>query len=414
MSSPARIAIVGGGVGGLALALELHAAGVECQIFEAVPELSALGVGINLLPHATRQLDRLGLLDELAAVAVTTRESVFFNRFGQHIYTEPVGTSAGYRWPQFSIHRGDLQAVLAAAVRARLGDGALATGHRCVRVDQDATGVTLRLARPDGTTLEYRADGVVGCDGIHSAVRRQLHPDEGAPVYSGYNMWRGVAVWEPILTGASMIRAGWLATGKLVVYPIRDNVDGAGRQLVNWVVEIETPQHADRDWNRAGQADDFIDRFAAWHFDWLDVPALIRASDTILEYPMVDQDPLEAWGTGRVTLLGDAAHPMVPRGSNGGGQAVLDATALAAVLRDNASVAEAFAAYEARRRPATTAVVRANRANPPDAILREVYLRTGDRPFDKIENVISVAELDQIIANYKQTAGYSLDTLTEA
>jgi 2-polyprenyl-6-methoxyphenol hydroxylase-like FAD-dependent oxidoreductase len=227
-------------------------------------------------------------------------------------------------------------------------------------------------------------------------------------------MWRGVAVWEPILTGASMIRAGWLATGKLVVYPIRDDVDGSGRQLVNWVVEIETPRHTDRDWNRAGRIEDFIDRFADWHFDWLDVPALIEASTTILEYPMVDQDPLDRWGTGRVTLLGDAAHPMVPRGSNGGGQAVLDAGALAEALATHPSVPDALAQYERVRRPATTAVVRANRANPPDAILREVYQRTGDRPFDRIENVITVAELDEIIANYKRTAGYSLASLQEA
>lgn len=411
---PVRVAVIGGGVGGLTLALELRAAGVECQVFEAVGRLSAVGVGINLLPHATRRLARLGLLDALRAVAVTTRESVFFNRFGQHIYTEPVGAGAGYEWPQLSIHRGDLQTVLAAAVRERLGEAALLTGHRCVSVTQDAEGATVHLIRSDGTTITHRADAVVGCDGIHSAVRTRLHPDEGAPVYSGYNMWRGVTVWEPILTGASMIRAGWLATGKLVAYPIRDDVDGTGRQLVNWVVEIETPRHADRDWNRAGRVEDFIDRFADWHFDWLDVPALIRASSTILEYPMVDQDPLARWGTGRVTLLGDAAHPMVPRGSNGGGQAVLDAGALAEALCANGSVADALACYERLRRPATTAVVHANRANPPDAILREVYERTGDRPFDRIEDVISKAELDEIIANYKRTAGYSLAALRDA
>lgn len=413
MSSSVRVAIVGAGVGGLTLALELHAAGIECRVYEAVPELSAVGVGINLLPHATRELDRLGLLDELSSVAVTTRESVFFNRFGQHIYTEPVGTNAGYRWPQLSIHRGDLQAVLATAVRTRLGADGLVTGHRCTRVTEDDAGVAVDFALADGTTTTVRADAVVGSDGIHSVLRRQLHPDEGEPVYSGYNMWRGVTVWDPILSGASMIRAGWLATGKLVVYPIRDDVDGTGRQLVNWVVEIEAPRHAGRDWTRAGRLDDFVNRFADWHFDWLDVPALCASATSILEYPMVDQEPLEWWGTGRITLLGDAAHPMVPRGSNGGGQAVLDATALAKALRAATSAAEAFAAYEQLRRPATTGVVRANRANPPDAILREVYLRTGDRPFDRIEDVISTAELDEIIANYKRTAGYSLTTLSE-
>lgn len=413
MSSHPSVAVIGAGVGGLTLALELHAAGIECQVFEAVPELSAVGVGINVLPHATRELARLGLRDELAAVAVSTQESVFFNRFGQRIYTEPSGTYAGYEWPQFSIHRGDLQEVLARAVRARLGEDRLRTGHRCTRVDQDDTGVTVRLTLADGGTTTYRADAAVGCDGIHSAVRRQLHPDEPRYVYSGYNMWRGVAEWPPILSGASMIRAGWLATGKLVVYPIRNDVDGDGRQLVNWVAEVETPLHADRDWNRPGRLADFIDHFADWHFDWLDVPELLRASDTILEYPMVDQDPLDWWGTGRVTLLGDAAHPMVPRGSNGAGQAVLDATALATALSTHDSVPAALAAYEAVRRPATTAVVRANRTNPPDAILREIYLRTGDRPFTRIEDVISVAELDEIIASYKRTAGYSLATLRE-
>jgi 2-polyprenyl-6-methoxyphenol hydroxylase-like FAD-dependent oxidoreductase len=409
MSLDPRVAVIGGGVGGLTLALELHAAGIPCQVFEAVPELSSVGVGINLLPHATRALARLGLLDALASVAVSTRESVFFNRFGQHIYTERSGTSAGYEWPQLSIHRGDLQAVLADAVRSRLGDDCLLTGHRCASFEQDDAGVSVHFS--DDQTI--RVDAVVGCDGIHSAVRAQLHPTGSRDVYSGYNMWRGVAVWPPILSGASMIRAGWLATGKLVAYPIRDDVDGTGRQLVNWVVEIETPRHADRDWNRVGRIEDFIDRFADWHFDWLDVPALIRASDTILEYPMVDQEPLGHWGTGRVTLLGDAAHPMVPRGSNGAGQAVLDAGALTDALRTHDDVPAAFAAYENQRRPTTTAVVRANRTNPPDAILREIYQRTGDRPFDRIEDVITVAELDEIIASYKRTAGYSLATLRE-
>jgi 2-polyprenyl-6-methoxyphenol hydroxylase-like FAD-dependent oxidoreductase len=224
-------------------------------------------------------------------------------------------------------------------------------------------------------------------------------------------MWRGVTVWEPILSGASMIRAGWLATGKLVAYPIRNNVDGAGRQLVNWVTEIETPRHGGRDWTRKGRIEDFIDSFADWHFDWLDVPALLAASEMILEYPMVDQEPVDWWGTGRVTLLGDAAHPMVPRGSNGGGQAVLDAGALAEALRAHPSVARAFAAYEALRCPATSAVVRANRTSPPDAILREVYERSGDRPFGKIEDVISARELGAILDRYKQTAGYSLTDL---
>ncbi|MET7995750.1 flavin-dependent oxidoreductase [Amycolatopsis sp. NPDC005232] len=402
-----EVVIIGGGIGGLTLALELHAAGVDCTVHEAVDELSAVGVGINLLPHATRELTRLGLADELSAVAIETENSLYFNRFGQRIYTEKTGRTAGYPWPQFSIHRGDLHDILVRAVRDRLGPDRLLTGRRCVAVSQDATGATAEFEQGS-----VRAAVVVGCDGVNSVVRRQLHPDQSGPVYSGYNMWRGVTPWPAILGGASMIRAGWLATGKLVVYPIRNHVDDEGRQLVNWVVEIETPQHADRDWNRTGRLEDFLPAFADWHFDWLDVPALLSSSTTILEYPMVDQEPLASWGTGRITLLGDAAHPMVPRGSNGAGQSILDARALATQLTATSDVVAALSAYEVERLPATAAVVRANRTTPPDAILREVYERTGDRPFDRLENVVDPRELEAILTSYKEIAGYSLTELS--
>lgn len=402
-----EVAIIGGGIGGLTLALDLHAAGVDCCVYEAVEELSAVGVGINLLPHAGRELARLGLEDELAAVAIETRNSLYFNRFGQHIYTERAGRNAGYPWPQFSIHRGDLHEILIRAVRERLGPDKLVAGHRCVSVAQDEDGATAVFEQET-----VRAPVVVGCDGVNSVVRRQLHPEQSGPVYSGYTMWRGVTPWPEVADGASMIRAGWLATGKLVVYPIRDHVDAEGRQLVNWVAELPTPQHTERDWNRKGRLEDFLPAFADWHFDWLDVPALLSASTTILEYPMVDQEPLEWWGTGRITLLGDAAHPMVPRGSNGAGQAILDARCLADELAGGQDAESALKAYEARRLPATAAVVRANRTTPPDAILREVYDRTGDRPFDRLEDVVDPRELEQILTRYKEIAGYSLSALS--
>jgi 2-polyprenyl-6-methoxyphenol hydroxylase-like FAD-dependent oxidoreductase len=253
----------------------------------------------------------------------------------------------------------------------------------------------------------------VGCDGLHSVIRKQLHPSEGEPRYSGVNMWRGVTPWEPILSGASMVRAGWLTHGKMVIYPIRDNIDARGRQLVNWVAEIETPKHrGQRDWNRPGNVDDFIHAYADWHFDWLDVPAMIRATAPILEYPMIDQDPLPWWTQGRVTLLGDAAHPMLPRGSNGAGQAILDARALADALKSHGDDPDAaLMAYEAKRLPATTNVVLTNRRNPPDVIIREVYLRTGDKPFARIEDVISDDELRAISESYKRVAQYDRESL---
>ena len=256
----------------------------------------------------------------------------------------------------------------------------MVTGWRCTHVEQDAKSATAQFVDTRGDALSpQRGAVVVACDGLHSAIRKALHPGEGPPLYSGVNMWRGVSVWPPILTGASMIRAGWLTTGKMVIYPVANLADG--RQLVNWVAEIETPHHTARDWNRRGEIGDFIGAFADWHFDWLDVPALIRAAESILEFPMVDQEPLPWWSQGRVTLMGDAAHPMYPRGSNGAGQAILDARALADALAGHDDPVAALSAYEAQRLPATAEVVRMNRTNPPDAILREVFERTGDKPF---------------------------------
>jgi 2-polyprenyl-6-methoxyphenol hydroxylase-like FAD-dependent oxidoreductase len=407
------VVIVGGGIGGLTLALTLHRAGISARVYEAAPQLRAVGVGINILPHAAKELIALGLEADLARVAVPTQEAVFFNRFGQLIFREPLGRAAGYDWPQYSIHRGDLMAVLLEAVRKRVGVDGVQTGWKCVGFEQDGESATALFQ--DATTGEdlppQSGDVVVGCDGIHSRIRKQLHPEEGDPLYSGVNMWRGVTRWPAFLSGASMVRAGWLATGKMVIYPIRHRIDPEGRQLVNWVAEVETPRHVARDWNRRGELGDFLRAFEDWHFPWLDVPAFLRAADSILEFPMVDQDPLSFWTKGRVTLLGDAAHPMVPRGSNGAGQAVLDARVLAAELSSKDDPRDALAVYEAQRLPATSNVVRMNRQNPPDAILREVYLRSGDKPFARIEDVISEAELRAISDRYKQVAGYDRKTL---
>ena len=412
VSNGPAVLVIGAGIGGLTTALELHRAGLPCRVVESVSRFAPAGVGINILPHASRQLGELGLEGKLSQRAVLTRESVFYNRFGQLIYAEPAGRAAGYPDPQYSIHRADLHEVLLGAVTERLGAGAVATGHRVTRVDQDDRRVVARAERADGTATDLEADVAIGADGIHSAVRAQFFPDEGPPRYSGVTMWRGVSAWPPILTGASMIRAGWLATGKLVIYPIRNHADGQGRQLVNWVAELETPQRVDRDWTQPGDLKDFLPCFADWRFDWLDVPTLLRASTVLLEYPMVDAEPLPRWSHGRVTLLGDAAHPMVPRGSNGAGQAILDARAVAdALAASPADPAAALAAYDDRRREATAAVVLANRQNPPDAILREVYERTGDRPFERLEDYVTVEELARITENYKRVAGFTLREL---
>ena len=403
----APVVIAGGGIGGLTLALSLHQAGISCRVFEAAPEIKPLGVGINLLPHGMRELTELGLQERLARVAVETRELCFYNRFGQFIYKEPRGRFAGYAWPQLSIHRAELHRVLLDATRERLGSDGVVLDMRCVSFRQEHGKVEVKFQ--DGSTVEGSC--LVGADGIHSVVRKALFPQEGPPSYKGINMWRGVTRAKPYLTGASMAVAGWLEVGKIVVYPIQPpGADGV--QWINWVAEIQSPRNVVQDWALAGKLADFHPTFADWTFDWMDCGALLRDADMILEYPMVDRDPLPWWTRGRVTLLGDAAHPMYPRGSNGAGQAILDARVLAGCLKRESEIEKALKKYESERLEAANQVVLMNRANPPDAILREVWKRSGDRPFARIEDVISATELAELSENYKRVAGFERESLS--
>jgi 2-polyprenyl-6-methoxyphenol hydroxylase-like FAD-dependent oxidoreductase len=397
------VLIIGGGIGGLTLALSLHQAGIACRVFEAAPAIQAIGVGINLLPHGMRELTELGLQERLAQVAVETRELRFYNRFGQFIYSEPRGRHAGYAWPQLSIHRADLHAILLEEVRRRLGAEAVMLNKKLSSFAES----TIRFE--DGTAASGSC--IIGCDGIHSAVRRQLFPQEGPPAYHGINMWRGTTRMKPFLGGASMAVAGWLDVGKLVVYPIRNALDAEGNQLVNWVAEIQSPRNVMQDWNLGGRIEDFLPTFEDWRFDWLDCAKLIRNAEQVLEYPMVDRDPLPWWTKGRVTLLGDAAHPMYPRGSNGAGQAILDARTLAGCLSRNRDVESALKEYEEKRLKAVNELVLMNRSNPPDAILREVWKRSGDKPFARIEDVIANEELVAMSERYKRVAGFERDSL---
>ncbi|RZS84317.1 flavin-dependent oxidoreductase [Pigmentiphaga kullae] len=412
MNKEAEVIIIGAGTGGLVLALSLHQIGVACRVYEAVSDIQAIGAGINLLPHAVRELDELDLVPELDRVGIRTKDASYYNHHGQFIYRELAGEGAGYDWPQFSIHRGDVQQVLLKAVRDRLGQDAVVTGHRCVGVEQDGDGATAYFTGPQGQDLpSARAGVVVGCDGIKSAVRRQFLPDEGEPVYSGITIWRGVTPFKPFLSGADTIRAGWMSVGKLMVYPIREQVDADGNQLLNFVASLERPKPERYDWNRFARHEDFVDAYMGWTFDWLDVPALLLKAEPILMFPMVDRDPVPTWTFGRVTLLGDAAHPMYPRGSNGAGQAILDARYMAGCFKRKGVTTEALREYDEVRVAATAKVVRMNRAAPPDTILRVVYERTQGKPFNKIDDVISQAELREISEQYKRAAGFDIEYL---
>jgi len=407
-----EVLIIGGGIGGLVLALSLHQAGIDCRVYEAVAEIRAVGAGINLLPHAVRELDELGLVPALDAVGIRTLDASYFNKFGQLIYTEPAGEAAGYPWPQFSIHRGDLQELLLKAVTDRLGTDAVVTGHQAIGVDQTEDGVTCQFVDANGNRLrDVTARIVVGADGIHSAIRKQFYPDEGEPVYSGITIWRGVTPFKPFLSGADTIRAGWMTVGKLMVYPVRNNIDAEGNQLMNWVASQERPKPDVMDWNRVAKTEDFIEPYLDWNFDWLDVPKLLRQTERPLIFPMVDRDPVPTWTFGRVTLMGDAAHPMYPRGSNGAGQAILDARFLTGCFKRKGINTEALIEYDKERCAATAKVVLTNRKNPPDAILREVHERSGGKPFRHINDVISNSELAEISRSYKLVAGFEIDQL---
>jgi 2-polyprenyl-6-methoxyphenol hydroxylase-like FAD-dependent oxidoreductase len=398
-----RIAIVGGGIAGLAFALALHRRGLACTVYESAREVKELGVGITLLPHGMRELTALGLEERLRAVAIENEESVFFNRFGQLIYREPRGRFAGYEHPELGIHRGKLHRALFEAAMEKLPAGTIVTGHRCDAVEQDASGVSLRIG---GEAI--RADVAVACDGFNSAVRRQFYPDE-RPAFTGINTWRGVTRRKPILGGRSYLRIGTVETGKIVIYPIVDDVDGEGNQLVNWMAEMRMPGEPMNDWNKPGKLGDFIGIYSDWRFGFLDVPEMIRAADTILEYPMVDKDPVDRWTFGRITFMGDAAHPMYPRGSNGAAQALIDARVLADELAKGGDPTGALAAYENARLEATAKIVRTNRQFPPDYIIMKVEELTGGKPFGNIDDVISQAELRELSDNYKRIAGFALE-----
>ena len=406
-----EVLVIGGGIGGLVTALSLHEIGEPVRVFESALDIRALGVGINLLPHAVRELDALGLLEVLAAEAVAPTTLSYFSKHGSLIWSEPRGLAAGYAWPQLSIHRGALQTALLAAVVERIGAERVHTGHQFVRVEPNGDGVeaTFEDRRSSGA-VRVTGRALIGADGIHSVVRRSLVAGEGPPKWNGALLWRGTVDHPPLFDGRTMVWAGH-PNQKFVSYPVLDLADG--KQRNNFIAELRTSGTtlADReDWNRPGVLDDYLPAFEGWAFPWLDVAAFIRRAAGTFVFPMVDRDPLDRWSDGPVTLLGDAAHPMYPIGSNGASQAVLDARVLAGCVRDHGDVVEAFERYEAIRRPETSAIVLANRGLGPELPMQLVEERAPDG-FADIADVISAAEIVAVTEGYRRTAGFALAAL---
>ena len=409
-----EVLIVGGGIAGLATALSLHAEGIDVAVRESVPEIQPLGVGINLLPHAIRELDALGVLDELESVGIASTTLAYFSARGQLIWEESRGRAAGYQWPQLSLHRGTLQMVLHYTAVERLGADRVVPGRHLTAIDHHDSGATAHFECRDGSgdTESVDAAIVVAADGIHSTVRQQRFPHEGMPLWNGALLWRGAVEYDPILDGRTMVWAGH-PDQKFVAYPIRD-LDN-GKQLVNFIAEYRTDDRElleREDWNRAGNLDDFAPRFDDWVFDWLDIPELLRSAAGTFLFPMVDRDPLDHWTEGRVTLIGDAAHPMYPIGSNGASQGILDARVLAGCIRSHRNDPDrALAVYEAHRRPATSAIVLANRGLGPEMPMRLVHERAPEG-FNHIDDVISPEEILEVTDGYRRTAGFALEALS--
>jgi 2-polyprenyl-6-methoxyphenol hydroxylase-like FAD-dependent oxidoreductase len=408
-----KIIISGAGIGGLTAALLLQGAGFEVAVYESVREIKPLGVGINTLPHCVRILTNLGLLPKLEENAIETSDLVYFNKLGQQFWTEPRGKFAGYKWPQFSVHRGTLQMLLFNEVIQKLGKDAVYLNHHLDTFQQTENQVTARFIDKESGELmnEVSADLLIGADGINSAVREQLFPNEGPPIYSENVLYRGTSRIKKFLNGTSMVMIGHMGQ-KMVAYPILKEPDQNGDYLINWVSNLRegTSKLSDRDWNREADKNRLIEIYKDWKFDCIDVPEMITKAEKVYEFPMSDRNPLDKWSFGRVTLLGDAAHPMYPIGSNGASQAIIDAEFLTECLKGKKDLVEALALYDKERVPVTGKVVLQNRKKGPDQIMdmMEEWFPNGFS-----EEEIPHEALKKVMDNYRIVAGFDVESLNE-
>lgn len=410
------VIIAGGGIGGLATALTLHQIGVPCLVVEAVQEMRPLGVGINLQPNAVRELGDLGISEaDLDRVGVPAREWALVGLNGNDIYSEPRGRLAGYDWPQYAVHRGQFHMMLHDKVVERIGPAAVRLGSRVTGYRKNADGVTALIEHADGASSEAHGALLIGADGIHSAVRAQMHPAQPPIHWGGAVMWRGTTLAKPIRTGASFVGLG-THRQRMVIYPISRPDPATGLAMINWIAEV-TMDNAEgwkqRGWFRQVGIDDFIHHFDNWTWDWLDVPALIRQADSAYENPMIDRDPVPTWQDGPVALLGDAAHAMYPTGSNGASQAIVDARVLGAAMVDHGATPEALAAYDAKLCGPVSQLILRNRGAGPFGLLNIVDERCGGT-FDNIDDVIAPQERAEFMAGYKAAAGFAIDQLNKA
>jgi 2-polyprenyl-6-methoxyphenol hydroxylase-like FAD-dependent oxidoreductase len=410
------VIIAGGGIGGLATALTLHQIGVPCIVFEAVREIQPLGVGINLQPNAVRELHDLGITQsDLNRIGLPAREWALVGLNGNEIYSEPRGLLAGYKWPQYAVHRGQLHMLLYEKVVEQIGKDAIKLGSRVTGYRKHPDGVTAFVEHSDGSTSETTGALLIGADGINSVVRAQMHPAQPPIHWGGAVMWRGTTWAKPIRTGSSFVGLG-THRHRMVFYPISHPSPQTGLSMINWIAEVTMDNSEgwkQRGWFRQVGIEDFIHHFDNWVWDWLDVPALIRQADSAYENPMIDRDPVPTWCDGPVLLIGDAAHAMYPTGSNGGSQAIVDARVLGAEMVEHGVTPEALAAFDNRLCGPISQLILRNRGAGPFGLLNIVDERCGGT-FDKIDDVIPPKERAEFMAGYKAAAGFAIEKLNEA
>jgi 2-polyprenyl-6-methoxyphenol hydroxylase-like FAD-dependent oxidoreductase len=416
MTDPLVI-IAGGGIGGLATALTLHQIGVRCIVFESARDMRPLGVGINLQPNAVRELYDLGITaDELDRVGLPAQEWALVGLNGNDIYSEPRGLLAGYHWPQYAVHRGRFHMLLFERVLAAIGADAVRLGSRIVGYRKTSNGgVSARIEQASGSTAEVHGDLLIGADGIHSAIRAQMHPTQPPIHWGGAVMWRGTTWAKPIRTGASFVGLG-THRHRIVFYPISPAHPKTGLAMINWIAEVtidNTDGWKQLGWFRPVGVSDFVHHFENWTWDWLDVPALLRGADSVFENPMIDRDPVSTWHDGPVALLGDAAHAMYPTGSNGASQAIVDARVLGAAMVREGVTQKALGEYDAKLCGPISELVLRNRSAGPFGLLNIVDARCGGR-FANIDQVIAPEERAQFMAGYKAAAGLAIDNLNRA
>jgi 2-polyprenyl-6-methoxyphenol hydroxylase-like FAD-dependent oxidoreductase len=410
------VLIAGGGIGGLAAALTLHQIGVPCIVFEAARAMRPLGVGINMQPNTVRELYDLGIREaDLDRVGLPAREWALVGLNGNDIYSEPRGKLAGYNWPQYAVHRGRFHMLLHDKVLERLGPGAMRLGSRVTGYEKSPGGVTALVEHADGSASRVEGALLIGADGIHSAIRAQMHASQPPIHWGGAVMWRGTTWGKPIRSGSSFVGLG-THRQRVVFYPISHPDPVTGLSIINWIAEV-TMDNAEgwkqSGWFRQVPVSEFAHHFKDWVWDWLDVPALIAQADSVFENPMIDRDPVPTWRDGPVLLLGDAAHAMYPTGSNGGSQAIVDARVLGAAMVEHGVTPEALAAFDAQLCGPISQLVLRNRGAGPFGLLNMVDERCGGT-FDNIDDVIPPQERAEFMAGYRAAAGFAIEKLNTA